>query len=69
MGAKLPDQTKLILVIAEQHQILAHDANRHWRTADRHFLRRRDRLPIGAQKSPAPGSGTGLRDQVVLGLG
>ena len=69
MGTKLTDQAKSILVVAKQHEGFAHDTDRQWRAADRHFLCRRDWLPIAAQKPPAGGSGASLREQIVVGLG
>jgi hypothetical protein len=60
------DQAETILVVTEEHKILAQDADRHGCAADRHFLYRGDRLPIAAQQFATGCAGTGLRDQIVL---
>ncbi len=63
------DQAKLVLVVAEQHQVFAHDADRQRIAARRNLFHRRDRLPIAAQKFAARRTGAGARQQIVLRLG
>ena len=69
MRAELADESKLAAVGPEQHEIFAHDPDWDRRAAGRHFLRRRNRLPIAAQEFPARSSRPGLGQQVIVGLG
>ena len=54
-----PSQAELALIVAEQHEILTHDANRQRRAIRGHFFRQGDRLPIATQQSAAWSAGAG----------
>ena len=68
MRAVALDQAKTILVVAEQDQVFAHDADRQGIAARRDFFRRRDGLPIAPQELAARRAGAGARQQIVLCL-
>ena len=61
MGTIKPDQSKAILVIAEQYQIFTHDPDRQLISAHLHFIRRGNGLPVTAQQPPTRRARISLR--------
>src|SRR6185312_4024802 len=63
MRALQAEQTKAALVVAEQHQILAHDPYMKRRAARHDIARQGDRLPVAAHEVAARRTRPGLRQQ------
>src|SRR4051794_30058144 len=68
MGTAIANQTELAPLVAEQHQVLAHESDR----ADRvlvEVLHRRDRVPVSPEQLAHWGTLPGLGELLVFCLG
>jgi hypothetical protein len=69
MGAVQSKQPGAAFLVAEEHQVLAHDRERDRRSAERKLTGQRNRLPKAPEQIAGGCARASLAEQVILFLG